>query len=100
RRNDSLYINTRFKGGKQNKDEYNIDLFYTINEESESVVGVRPSDVTFRNNKWFINRENKNATIVFDNSFRNIRTDTIQMMHEQQEISFFGMKNGTNNKDL
>ncbi|HLS30064.1 MAG TPA: hypothetical protein VK021_04350, partial [Flavobacteriaceae bacterium] len=52
RRNDSLYINTRFKGGKQNKDEYNIDLFYTINEESESVVGVRPSDVTFRNNKW------------------------------------------------
>lgn len=100
RRNDSLFINTRFKGGKENKDAYNIDLFYTINEESESVVGVRPSDVTFRNNQWFINQENASATLVFDNAFQNIRTDTIQMVHEQQEISFFGMKKGTNNKDL
>lgn len=100
RRNDTLYVRTDFKGGKENKDQYNVNLFYTINKEGKSVVGVRPSDVTFRENTWYLAEDGKNPTIVLDNSFRNIKTDTIYMSHNHQKISFIGSKTGKNHKHL
>lgn len=100
RRNDTLYVRTNLKGGKENKDEYNVNLFYTINEKSESVIGIRPSTVTFRETQWALNQENKKSTIVFDNAFKNLQTDSLEMRYEDQVITFTGSKSGKDEKNL
>src|SRR5699024_6985349 len=100
RRNDTLHVRTYFKGGKQNNDKYNVNLFYTINEDNESVIGLKPSDVTFRNNTWQLNQENEENTIVFDNEFKKIQTDTLHMAYKNQKIAFVGSKDGTDNKNF
>src|SRR5699024_6871239 len=100
RRSDTLHVRTYFKGGKENKDEFNVNLFYTFNEENQSVLGIKPSDVTFRNNTWQLNEENKENTIVFDNKFQKVQTDTLWMTHENQKIAFMGSKGGTDQKNF
>ncbi|WP_412984876.1 translocation/assembly module TamB domain-containing protein [Pontimicrobium sp. IMCC45349] len=85
--NDTLYIKTGFKGGKQNRDDYDLNLFYTINEESKSVLGFKKSTVNFKNNEWFVNEEkNSQNKIVFDRLLRDINIDNLKMSHKNEEI--------------
>src|SRR5690606_33217134 len=57
--NDTLYVRTEFKGGKNNNDLYNLNFYHTINPENKSVVGLKESDVTFKGNTWTINENRR-----------------------------------------
>ncbi|GAB4163806.1 MAG: translocation/assembly module TamB domain-containing protein [Winogradskyella sp.] len=98
---DTLLVKTEFKGGRDNKDEFNLNIFYTIDEANKSVVGFRKSDVIFKGYEWFINSEK--------NSFNKIRFDrtlsafdifpiTINQGNEIIEVS--GIINDSINKNL
>src|SRR5690606_26755752 len=52
---DTLFIRSEFQGGKQNSDVFNLNLFHTINEDNKSVIGIQRSDITFKENVWFLN---------------------------------------------
>src|SRR5690606_27172548 len=54
--NDTLFVRTEFNGGKNNKDAFNLNLYHTINPENKSVVGLKTSDITFRDNTWVFNQ--------------------------------------------
>ncbi len=99
--NDTLFMRTEFKGGKRNDDSYNLSIYYTINEENKSVLGFKKSDVTFKNNTWFVNeaRDSSNK-IVFDRDFKNMEFDKLFMNHEDEVIKLSGIIQDTGYKDI
>ena len=100
-KNDTLFIKTKFAGGKTNDDDFDLNLFYTINEENRSVVGFKKSDVDFNGNNWLINENNNNQNkIELDRSLSNILLDNLSMRHKEEEIRLFGSIMSEGNKDI
>ena len=98
--NDTLYVNSNFSGGK-NKDYFNLSLYYTIDPDGNSVVGVKKSDIIHNDKTWFLNEnDNKNNKIVFDNSFKKIKFDSIVLNHNDELIAFTGATNDSTFKNL
>ncbi len=98
---DTLFIRSEFQGGKNNEDFFNLNLFHTINEENKSVVGIQRSDLTFKNNTWYINEEsNKSNKIVFDLDFKDFAIDSLVMNHKNEEIRLSGVMRDSTYKDF
>ena len=98
---DTLFIRSEFQGGRNNEDFFNVNLFHTINEENKSVVGIQRSDLTFKNNTWYLNEEgNKNNKIVFDLDFKDIIIDSLVMSHKNEEIRLSGEMRDSTYKDF
>ena len=88
---DTLFIRSEFKGGKTNEDEFNLNLFHTINENNKSVVGIQRSDFKFKEKVWYLNENNnRNNKISFDNNFRDLQIDSLVMSHMDEEIRLSG----------
>ena len=99
--NDTLYMRSEFKGGKRNKDDYNLSFYHTINPENKSVFGFKKSEVIFKENKWLINEKaDKYNKIVFDNGFKDIDIKKIVMSHQGEEINLEGIVKSDNYKNL
>ncbi|AXT21263.1 translocation/assembly module TamB [Flavobacteriaceae bacterium AU392] len=99
--NDTLIIKTQFKGGDINADDFNLNLYYTINENRKSVFGFNKSEVLFKNNEWFINeKRNANNKIIFDRNFKNIEFDNIDVSHLDESMKFLGVMRDSTYKDL
>ena len=98
---DTLFIKSEFKGGKFNSDDFDLNLFYTINEEQNSVVGFSKSDITFKENTWTINEDRNNANkITFDRDFKTFDIDNILMTHFGEQIELFGTITDSNTKNI
>ncbi|MDN3593990.1 translocation/assembly module TamB domain-containing protein [Zunongwangia endophytica] len=98
---DTLFIRSEFKGGKSDEDVFNLNLYHTINKENQSVVGIQRSDLTFKQNTWYINQNrNKKNKIVFENSFKDITIDSLVMNHGNEEIRLSGVLRDSTYKDL
>ncbi|MBO6606439.1 MAG: translocation/assembly module TamB domain-containing protein [Psychroserpens sp.] len=98
---DTLFIKSDFKGGKGNTDEFNLNMFYTINESNNSVVGFQKSDITFKDNTWSINEEKNDLNkIAFTRNFKNFDISDIIMSHFEEKIEFSGKITEDQNKDL
>jgi hypothetical protein len=102
-KNDTLFVKTEFKGGKGNTDDFDMNLFYTINEENNSVLGFRKSAIVFKDNDWFINEDKDNIDknkIEFDRQFKNINIRSLRMSHEEEVINLYGIIKGATNKSI
>ncbi len=98
---DTLFIKSEFKGGKQNRDNFDLNLFYTINEDQNSVVGFRKSDITFKENTWTINEEKDAANkIIFDRNLVAFDIDNIIMTHFGEQIELYGNIDNDISKDI
>lgn len=99
--NDTLFIRSEFKGGKTNRDQFDLNLFYTINEENKSVIGFKNSEINFKENQWFINEDrNKDNKVVFDRSFNNFDIRDIMMTHNDESIKLSGIIQGEDTKNI
>ncbi|MCX7549463.1 translocation/assembly module TamB domain-containing protein [Xanthomarina sp. F2636L] len=99
--NDTLFVRSEFKGGPKNTDLYNLNFYHTINEENNSVVGFKKSDVTFKGNTWVINEQRNHFNkVVFDNKFSNVNIEQMVMSHNQEEISLSGVLKDSTYKNL
>ncbi len=100
-KNDTLFVKTEFKGGKGNTDDFNMNLFYTINEENNSVLGFRKSTIIFKDNNWYVNEErNSFNKIEFDREFKNINIRSLRMSHQNEVINLYGVIKGATNKNI
>ena len=100
-KNDTLFVKTEFKGGKGNTDDFDLNLFYTINEENISVLGFRKSTIVFKDNDWYVNEEKNNVNkIEFDRQFKNINIRSLRMSHQDEVINLYGLIQGANNKNI
>ncbi|UJH91631.1 hypothetical protein LZ575_02740 [Antarcticibacterium sp. 1MA-6-2] len=98
---DTLFIRSEFQGGKRNDDVFNINLFHTINEDNNSVVGIQRSDVKFKDNMWYLNENsNKSNKIVFSNSFRDLTVDSLVLSHQNEMIRLSGEKRDSTYKNF
>jgi TamB, inner membrane protein subunit of TAM complex len=101
-KNDTLFFRTEFKGGKLAKDFYNLNLYHTIDKNKQNVVGIRKSEVKFKNKIWTINpkEEADENQIVFDKLLKNFTINNILLSHVDQKMLLFGSFDSQNKKDL
>lgn len=99
--NDTLFFKSVFRGGIDNNEKFNVDFFYTINEDKKSVVGIQKSTFNFKNQNWNINpTNNAQNKVTFD-----LRTDEytfapFQLVSNEQRINFKGVLRDSTYKDL
>lgn len=99
--NDTLFFRTEFKGGKKGDDYYNLNLYHTINEDNNSVVGIKKSEVNFKDYLWFINEnEEKDNKIVFNKKLTDFSIEKISMTHGEQVMQLMGKLRDSTYKDV
>lgn len=99
--NDTLYIQSEFKGGKLKEDIFDLALFHTINPEGKSVVGVNKSSVLFNRNEWFINENNNNLNkVTFDDNFSKVKIDSLMFNFNDERIALAGVLRDSTYKDV
>ncbi|MFD1015149.1 translocation/assembly module TamB domain-containing protein [Winogradskyella rapida] len=100
-RRDTLLIKTEFKGGENNKDDFQLNLFYTIDKTNKSVVGIRKSDVRFKGFNWLLNAKKDSLNkIQFDRDFKTFNIFPIRVTHEDEEIVVSGAIQDSLNKNF
>ncbi len=98
---DTLFLRTEFKGGEEKEDLFNLSLYHTINPEGKSVVGVKKSDITYKDNVWYLNEDNNNLNkVTFDDSFSTIKIDSLVLNHENEYIQLAGVLRDSTYKDI
>lgn len=99
--NDTLFFRTEFKGGKKGEDFYNLNLYHTIDEDNNSVVGIKKSEVSFKDYLWFLNEdEAKDNKIVFNKKLTDFSIEKIAMTHDNQVMELMGVLRDSTYKDL
>jgi hypothetical protein len=99
--NDTLFVRTDMMGGENQNEKYSFSLYHTINEKNQSVLGMKKSELMFKNNTWFINpEENSQNKIVYDRDINTYAIDNFNMISGKQEIQLAGLINGTNDKNI
>lgn len=98
---DTLFVRSEFKGGDKGEDYYNLNLFHTIDKNKNNIVGIKKSEMKFKDYLWYLNEdEEKDNQIVFDQFFKNFTIDNIVLSHENQKIDLNGIIKGTDYKDV
>ena len=99
--NDTMYVRAEFKGGEKKEDLFNLSLYHTINPMGKSVVGVKKSDITYKDNVWYLNENNNRLNkVVFDDNFKEIRIDSLVLSHNDEMIQMAGTMRDSTYKDL
>lgn len=99
--NDTMYVRAEFVGGKKKEDLFNLSLFHTINQAGKSVIGVKRSDITYKDNVWYLNEHNNRLNkVVFDDNFKEIRIDSLVLSHQNELIQMAGTLRDSTYKDL
>jgi len=99
--NDTMFVRTEFKGGKQNVDKYDLNLYHTIDKEKNSVVGFKKSELSFKDYVWFINENDQvNNKIVFDKELKNFDFQDFTLSHNNQKMNFYGKLQDSTYKDF
>ena len=99
--NDTLYARTEFKGGSKGQDFYNLNFYHTIDKDNNHVVGVKKSELQFKEYLWFLNEgDTADNKIVFDKKFKKFDIQNFIMTHENQKIELVGQLRDSTYKDL
>ncbi|MBD0778809.1 translocation/assembly module TamB [Maribacter sp. ANRC-HE7] len=99
---DTLFFRAEFKGGSEYNDSYNLNFYHTFNKENKSVIGLKKSDISFKNNTWILNREgNKKNKVIFNKTLDSIVIEEIVMNNSKYEqIRLKGQLADSTYKDL
>lgn len=77
---DTLFFRTEFKGGSKYNDEYNLNFYHTFDEKRNSVIGLKPSDVSFKGNTWLLNQSNNQQNkLIINPSFDSLSIKEVVM---------------------
>ncbi len=99
--NDTLYVRSEFKGGNKQQDFFNLNLYHTIDEENRSVVGLKKSEVNFKEYLWYLNEDDRRDNkIVFNKKLTDFTIDRISLSHNQQKVELEGVLRDSTYKDL
>jgi len=99
--NDTMYVRSEFRGGEKKEDLFNLSLYHTINPSGKSVIGVKRSDITYKDKVWYLNENNNRLNkVVFDDNFKEIRIDSLVLSHNEQLIQMAGVLRDSTYKDL
>ncbi|MFA9191028.1 translocation/assembly module TamB domain-containing protein [Flavobacterium sp. FZUC8N2.13] len=98
---DTLLFRSEFKGGEKGEDFFTLNLYHTIDEDNNNVLGISKSEMKFKENFWYLNaKDTPDNKIVFDKSLKNFNFDDIILSHKEQSVSLRGTINENSKKDL
>lgn len=99
---DTLFFRTEFKGGSAYDDSYNFNFYHTFNKDNKSVIGLKTSDISFKGNKWILNKaDDDNNKVIFNRTFDSITIKEIVMNNNKEEqIRLKGQLADSTYKDL
>ena len=99
---DTLFFRAEFKGGSEYNDSYNLNFYHTFNKQNKSVIGLKTSDISFKNNTWILNREGNNKNkVIINKTLDSIVIEEIVMNNSQYEqIRLKGQLADSTYKDL
>jgi len=98
---DTLYVRSRFKGGADKEDLFNLSLYHTINPRGKSVIGVKRSEITYKDNVWYLNENNNQLNKVsFDDHFNEVKIDSLVLSHNNELIQMAGVIRDSTFKDI
>lgn len=98
---DTLFVRTEFKGGQLQKDNFNLSIYQTINDDNKSTFGFKRSSIVYNENLWFINRKsNKNNKVEIERGFQNFNIDSLELSSGEQSIFFNGILKDSTFKDI
>lgn len=101
KRNDTLYVDTYFKGGAEANDTYRLNFYHTIDEENKSIVGIDKSEIQFKESVWYLNEfENDKNRIIFNKKIDDFLIEDITLSHNEQMVLLNGSSRGKEYKDL
>jgi hypothetical protein len=99
--NDTLFFRTDFFGGRRLNEKFDLSFYHTLNENNKSVIGLKRSNIKFKENDWLVNpTNNKQNKVVIDEKFQTFAFDKINIISKDQEIDFAGIITGKNDKDV
>lgn len=99
--NDTMYVRSEFAGGPKKEDLFNLSLYHTINPAGKSVIGVKKSDITYKGNVWYLNKDNNRLNkVTFDDNFREVRIDSLVLRHNDELIQMAGVLRDSTYKDI
>ena len=100
-KNDTLFFKSEFNGGLKNNENFNLDFFYTFNEDKKSVLGFEKSTFVVKNTAWKINPDEINKDkITFDLKNDEFNFSQFKLVSDQQKIEFKGSLKGDSEKKL
>ena len=99
-RKDTLFFRTEFVSDQRKTDEFNLSFYHTVNDSSQSVVGIRKSNIEFQGKPWVVNKKGENVQLIFDHGFKNFRLDELFFEHATEQVAISGKIDGTENKDI
>ncbi|WP_246034716.1 translocation/assembly module TamB domain-containing protein [Polaribacter aestuariivivens] len=99
--NDTLNFKSVFKGGNKNNEDFNLDFYYTFNEEGKSVIGFEKSSFIYKENTWNINPNQLNTDkVTFDLKKGEFDFSQFELVSGEQKIEFTGSLKGNDDKIL
>jgi len=99
--NDTLFVRTEFKGGKEATDSYDLNLYHTINKDNLSIVGFQKSEFKFKDYLWYINEDDDDKNrVVFNKKLTDFDVEHIEISHEEQTVLLSGVLRDSTYKDL
>ncbi|PIB38781.1 N-acetyl-gamma-glutamyl-phosphate reductase [Maribacter sp. 4G9] len=99
---DTLFFRSEFKGGSEYNDSYNLNFYHTFNADNKSVIGLKTSDVSFKGNKWILNKDgNTKNKVILNRALDSISIEEIVMNNDEEEqIRLRGQLADSTYKDL
>jgi hypothetical protein len=98
---DTLFFRTEFKGGSKGEDYFNLDLYHTIDNNNNNVVGFSKSEIKLKNSLWFLNELNSsNNRVVFDKKLKEFKLEDFILSNKEQEVKLNGEFKGSSYKDI
>ncbi len=99
--NDTLFFRTDFVGGDRLREKFDLSFYHTLNENNQSVIGIKPSNIKFKDNDWVVNPSDNNQNkVVFDEKLQTFAFDRINAISGDQQIDLLGVINSDSDKDI
>ena len=90
--NDTLYLKTKFEGGSQFDDRYDIAFYYTMDQLQNFIFGLQKSVLQFKNTPWQINPDVNLNRIVYKPAADSLKVDDVGIFHRQERVGISGIK--------
>ena len=99
---DTLFFRTEFTGGSEYDDSYNLNFYHTFNKQNKSVIGLKTSDISFKGNKWILNKEGNNQNkVILNKTLDSIVIEEVVMNNDNREqIKLRGQLADSTYKDI
>ena len=99
--NDTLFMRADMIGGREHQEKYSFSFYHTFNEKNQSVLGMKTSELTFKQNTWYINPENNDQNkVVYDKDIKTYAIDNFNMITGNQEVNLAGLITSDQDKNI